>query len=158
MLDDTWCRGRSGAEVTISYGAFPNDVFLLFFGFVPDPNPHDAVLLFADLHDLASVAAETASAATQLAPQAGRASANALQSRSAVTGPTAGHAATGNRKAGQGDPTVQQAAEDLETMLLERLPPGDYSRCYAFPCARLTLCSRVLQCFTRHGLISWSLS
>jgi len=46
--------------VTISYGAFPNDVFLLFFGFVPDPNPHDAVPLFADLADLATAAAQAA--------------------------------------------------------------------------------------------------
>ena len=49
--------GRVGEEVTISYGAFPNDVFLLFFGFVPAPNPHDAVPLFADLRDLVTAAA-----------------------------------------------------------------------------------------------------
>lgn len=44
------CRG--GQEVTISYGAWPNDVFLLFFGFLPDQNEHDAVVLFHGLPDL----------------------------------------------------------------------------------------------------------
>lgn len=43
---------RAGQEVTISYGAWPNDVFLLFFGFLPDQNEHDAVVLFHGLPDL----------------------------------------------------------------------------------------------------------
>ena len=38
--------------MTISYGPWPNDVFLLFFGFVPDNNPHDTAVLFEDLADL----------------------------------------------------------------------------------------------------------
>lgn len=38
--------------MTISYGSWPNDVFLLFFGWVDDDNPHDAVCLFTDLFDL----------------------------------------------------------------------------------------------------------
>ena len=29
-------------EVTISYGSWPSDVFLLFFGFAPDNNPNDS--------------------------------------------------------------------------------------------------------------------
>ena len=45
---------RKGEEVTISYGNWPNDVFLLFFGFVPDSNQHDAVVLFPSLHELVS--------------------------------------------------------------------------------------------------------
>lgn len=32
----------AGEEVSISYGAWPSDVFLLFFGFAPDGNPHDS--------------------------------------------------------------------------------------------------------------------
>ena len=32
----------AGQEVSISYGSWPTDVFLLFFGFVPADNPHDA--------------------------------------------------------------------------------------------------------------------
>lgn len=36
----------AGEEILISYGNWPNDVFLLFFGFIPDDNPHDAVVLF----------------------------------------------------------------------------------------------------------------
>ena len=43
---------RKDEEVTISYGNWPNDVFLLFFGFVPDNNQHDAVVLFHSLEDL----------------------------------------------------------------------------------------------------------
>lgn len=46
----------AGQEVTISYGSWPNDVFLLFFGFVPPPgsNPNDAVCLFADVAEVLS--------------------------------------------------------------------------------------------------------
>ena len=43
---------RAGQEVTISYGSWPNDVFLLFFGFMPEGNEHDAVVLFHTLPDL----------------------------------------------------------------------------------------------------------
>jgi len=44
-----------GAEVTISYGDWPNDVLLLFFGWVPEltENPHDSVVLFSNLRELA---------------------------------------------------------------------------------------------------------
>ena len=44
------CAGEDGIEegkeVTISYGSWPNDVFLLFFGFCPDANTNDSVVLF----------------------------------------------------------------------------------------------------------------
>lgn len=43
---------RKGEEVTISYGNWPNDVFLLFFGFLPDNNQHDAIVLCHGLADL----------------------------------------------------------------------------------------------------------
>ena len=43
---------RKDEEVTISYGNWPNDVFLLFFGFLPDNNRHDAVVLFHSLDGL----------------------------------------------------------------------------------------------------------
>lgn len=46
------CARRSGEEVTISYGDWPNDVFLLFFGFLPEGNQHDSVVLFHGLQDL----------------------------------------------------------------------------------------------------------
>ena len=41
-----------GDEVLISYGAFPNDPFLMYFGFVPDDNPNDTVTLFFDVDEL----------------------------------------------------------------------------------------------------------
>jgi hypothetical protein len=44
----------AGEEATISYGAWPNDVLLLFFGFVEEGNPYDSVELFADLEELAA--------------------------------------------------------------------------------------------------------
>lgn len=54
----TWCHFigcRAGDEVTISYGSWPSDVFLLFFGWVdPAGNPNDAAVLFVDLLDLAT--------------------------------------------------------------------------------------------------------
>ncbi|DBB02689.1 TPA: hypothetical protein ACH3X3_011645 [Trebouxia sp. C0006] len=43
---------RNGEEVTISYGDWPNDVFLLFFGFLPEGNQHDSVVLFDTVQDL----------------------------------------------------------------------------------------------------------
>lgn len=46
---------RAGDEVTISYGPWPNEPFLLLFGFVPGPaNPHDSLLLFRDAHEAAA--------------------------------------------------------------------------------------------------------
>jgi len=48
--------------VTISYGAWPSEVFLLLFGFVPEC-PADAVCLFADLADWLAAAAPAALAA-----------------------------------------------------------------------------------------------
>jgi len=46
----------AGEEVTISYGPWPSDVWALFYGFVPYPNPHDRVMLFSDLQHLADFA------------------------------------------------------------------------------------------------------
>lgn len=52
----SWLAGEDGisqgSEVTISYGAWPAEAFFLLFGFVPQPNPHDAVVLFSTLQDL----------------------------------------------------------------------------------------------------------
>lgn len=44
---------REGEEVTISYGQFPDDVFYLFYGFLPRDNPFNSVLLFRDLSEVA---------------------------------------------------------------------------------------------------------
>jgi hypothetical protein len=64
----------AGEEVTISYGAWPNDVLLLFFGFVEEGNPHDTVELFADLEELAdfccALAAERGGGESCLEPSA----------------------------------------------------------------------------------------
>ncbi len=46
------CTCSAGQEVSICYGAFPNEVFLLLFGFVPDDNPHDSVTLFSGAQEL----------------------------------------------------------------------------------------------------------
>ena len=45
---------RAGKEVTISYGNWPNDLFYLLFGFVPEENPYDSVVLFRNLEDAAT--------------------------------------------------------------------------------------------------------
>ena len=54
------CAGEDGIEegeeVTISYGPWPNDPFFLYFGFVPSLNPNDAVVLFADVTEVAACA------------------------------------------------------------------------------------------------------
>ena len=44
----------AGQEVTISYGShWPNEAFLLLFGFAPDGNPSDGVVIFPRLSNLA---------------------------------------------------------------------------------------------------------
>lgn len=43
---------RSGEEVCISYGPWPNDVFFMLFGFVPADNPHDSVVLWPSMPEL----------------------------------------------------------------------------------------------------------
>ena len=46
---------EAGDEVCISYGDWPNDPFFLYFGFVPDQNPNDAVFLFENVADIKRV-------------------------------------------------------------------------------------------------------
>lgn len=53
----------AGSEVTISYGRWSNDVFLLLFGFVPVGNAADAVVLFDGEDDWACAVREAAQAA-----------------------------------------------------------------------------------------------
>ncbi len=43
---------RAGEEVTISYGCWSNEVFFMFFGFVPQDNPWDSVGIFRDLSEM----------------------------------------------------------------------------------------------------------
>ena len=47
---------EEGAEITISYGPWPNDPFFLYFGFVPNRNPNDTVALFADATEIEACA------------------------------------------------------------------------------------------------------
>ena len=47
---------EEGAEITISYGPWPNDPFFLYFGFVPNRNPNDTVALFADAAEIEACA------------------------------------------------------------------------------------------------------
>eukprot|EP01023_Acetabularia_acetabulum_P005054 TRINITY_DN12091_c0_g2_i5.p2 TRINITY_DN12091_c0_g2~~TRINITY_DN12091_c0_g2_i5.p2 ORF type:complete len:321 (-),score=31.52 TRINITY_DN12091_c0_g2_i5:1321-2163(-) len=43
---------KVGSEISICYGEWPNDLFALFFGFVPDDNPHDQFVLFYTFRDI----------------------------------------------------------------------------------------------------------
>ena len=43
---------KKGETITISYGNWPNEVFLLYFGWVPEHNPHDNVVIWTDLEDV----------------------------------------------------------------------------------------------------------
>lgn len=43
---------QKGEEVTISYGKWPNDVFLLLFGFIPKGNEYDGLVLFQNLDEI----------------------------------------------------------------------------------------------------------
>lgn len=40
--------------MTISYGRWSNEVFFLFFGFVPGDSPWDSVTIFRDLPEMIS--------------------------------------------------------------------------------------------------------
>ena len=138
--------GRAGEEVTISYGAFPNDVFLLFFGFVPAANPHDAVPLFADLGDLVAAAAAglpaaargalsgSAGAVAGATTQHGGPPANERSEGSAAPGAEASSERTTATAAvpepARSDPEQVSGAScsSAEQELSRRLPRGDYSR------------------------------
>lgn len=38
--------------MTISYGRWSNEVFFLFFGFLPEDNPWDSITVFRDLPEM----------------------------------------------------------------------------------------------------------
>ena len=42
----------AGTEISIRYGTWPNDVFLLYFGWVPDENPYDDVVLYQNVQEI----------------------------------------------------------------------------------------------------------
>jgi hypothetical protein len=44
---------QAGDQVTISYGPWPSEPLLLLFGFVPDHNPYDSLVVFSDLQHMA---------------------------------------------------------------------------------------------------------
>jgi hypothetical protein len=44
---------QAGDQVTISYGPWPSEPLLLLFGFVPDHNPHDSLVVFSDVQHMA---------------------------------------------------------------------------------------------------------
>jgi hypothetical protein len=44
----------AGEQVCISYGSWPAEPFLLLWGFVPQPNPADAVVVFSSLQEMAA--------------------------------------------------------------------------------------------------------
>ncbi|KAF8065588.1 hypothetical protein HT031_003189 [Scenedesmus sp. PABB004] len=69
---------RRGAQVSICYGSWPAEPFVLLFGFVPCGNPHDSVILFADLAAMAE--RYLAAAAAKLAGGGGGAAAALLAS------------------------------------------------------------------------------
>jgi hypothetical protein len=61
----------AGQQVCISYGNWPAEPFLLLFGFVPQPNPHDSITLFSSLQHMADCYLGCCAAALQAAAGAG---------------------------------------------------------------------------------------
>lgn len=60
-------RGVSaGQEVTIDYGRWPNDVYLLFYGFIPAYNMWDSVVLFDKLQDLVAFAVNAEASSSRI--------------------------------------------------------------------------------------------
>ncbi|KAF6251907.1 hypothetical protein COO60DRAFT_577679 [Scenedesmus sp. NREL 46B-D3] len=57
----------AGQQVCISYGNWPAEPFLLLFGFVPQPNPHDCITLFGSLQHMADCYLECCHAMLQAA-------------------------------------------------------------------------------------------
>jgi len=45
---------EAGQQVCISYGAWPAEPFLLLFGFVPQPNPYDSIIVHSNLQHMAA--------------------------------------------------------------------------------------------------------
>jgi hypothetical protein len=74
----------AGDQVCISYGNWPAEPFLLLFGFVPQPNPHDCITLFSSLQHMAHCYLECCAAALQAAETAGSSSSSAQQGTAAA--------------------------------------------------------------------------
>jgi hypothetical protein len=45
---------EAGQQISISYGAWPAEPFLLLFGFVPQPNPYDSIIVHSNLQHMAA--------------------------------------------------------------------------------------------------------
>jgi len=60
---------QKGEEVTISYGKWPNDVFLLFFGFIPKENENDSVVLFQNLDEIVEFISEVVAEGIGVKPE-----------------------------------------------------------------------------------------
>ena len=54
----TSCCRAARRRATIELLSLSNDVFLLFFGFVPTDNPNDSVVLFGDLEEVVDFVVE----------------------------------------------------------------------------------------------------
>lgn len=140
------CRERE--EVTISYGNWPNDVFLLFFGFLPDNNQHDAVVLFHTLEELvscylAAAQQQTTGQSTSQQQQPRQALAQQQQQQLERTEPEQRHQresqhrqrndqskgqARETEQAQSGDTLSSESHSSLVAQLEDRLGPGDWNR------------------------------
>ena len=58
-------RDRRGGGGHDQHGAWPNDPFFLYFGFVPENNPNDSAILFRDAEDAARCAARAGLVASE---------------------------------------------------------------------------------------------
>jgi hypothetical protein len=77
----------AGQQVCISYGSWPAEPFLLLFGFVPQPNPHDCITLFSNMQHMADCYLACCAATLQAAGAADNGgSSSAQQGGSAATG------------------------------------------------------------------------
>ena len=101
--------------MTISYGPWPSDVFLLFFGWVPPGNPHEAVVLFDGLADLAAFYLD------QLAGAPGSSEAERGDERSSAAAEAALAALEGQLGPAKGYERLVATAEGLDGRLVQAL-------------------------------------
>jgi hypothetical protein len=106
----------AGNQVCISYGNWPAEPFLLLFGFVPQPNPHDCIPLFSSLQHMADCYLECCDAALQTAARAG--------GNSAQQGPAAATAARQLLQSERLRDTYAHQVESIEDQLQQQQQEG----------------------------------
>ena len=117
---------RAGEGVFISYCHHANDVFLLFFGFVPPDNPYDSAMLFGMLEEMVAFFQWWAAAAPAAPPSSGSSSSSSSGCGSSCAG--GGSSSSSAQAVSQDEQWIEETVQALEA---ELGPREQFYRCCA---------------------------